>query len=88
MIHRTVTENLASAILARSGIGVIWRLHLAAADVSQIGNATAAAAILEIADAAEEALLRANEATELGISWRRGKPQKDRAKWEPNSSPT
>jgi hypothetical protein len=53
MIRRTVTEDLALAILTRSGIGTIWRLHTAAAEVYQIGNPTAAAAILELADAAE-----------------------------------
>jgi len=58
MARRTVTENLALAILARSGIETIWRLHTAAAEVYQIGNPSAAAAILEIADAAERAWVR------------------------------
>jgi hypothetical protein len=58
MICRTVTEDLACAILARSGIETIWRLHTAAAAVYKIGNPGAAAAILEIADAAERAWLR------------------------------
>ena len=51
MIRRTVTEDLALAILTRSGIGTIWRLHTAAAAVYQIGNPSAATAIAEIADA-------------------------------------
>jgi hypothetical protein len=59
MIRRTVTEDLALPMLARSGIETIWRLHTAAAEVYQIGNPSAAAAILEIADAAEGAWLQA-----------------------------
>jgi hypothetical protein len=69
MIRRTVTKNLALAILERSGIETIWRLHTAAAEVYQIGNPDAAAAILEIAEAAEEILLGAKELTDhLDIS--------------------
>ena len=69
MTHHTPTENLALTILARSGIGAIWRLQLAAAEVYQIGNPDAAAAILEIAEAAEEILLGAKELTDhLDIS--------------------
>jgi hypothetical protein len=56
-----VTETLALAILERSGIETIWRLHTAAAEVYHAGNPSAAAAILEIAEAAEDVLLRANE---------------------------
>jgi hypothetical protein len=46
------------AILTRSGIGTIWRLHTAAAEVYQIGNPSATAAILELADAAEREWVR------------------------------
>ena len=67
MIRLTATENLALAILERSGIETIWRLQTAAAEVYQLGNPSAADAILEIAEAAEEMLLRAKEATRLGI---------------------
>jgi hypothetical protein len=59
MIRRTMTEDLASAILERSGIETIWRLHTAAAEVYQLGNSSAPDAILEIADAVEHAWLRA-----------------------------
>ena len=38
MIRRTMTEDLALAILTRSAIETIWRLHTAAAEVYQIGN--------------------------------------------------
>ena len=58
MIPRTATEDLALAILTRSGIGTIWRLHTAAAEVYRIGNPSAAAAILELADAAEREWVR------------------------------
>ena len=61
MNHSTVTDKLALTILARNGIGAIWRLHLAAAVVYRIGNPGAAAAILEIADAAERAWPRAED---------------------------
>jgi hypothetical protein len=65
MIRRTMTENLALAILERSGVETIWRLHTAAAEVYQIGNPSAAAAILEIAEAAERAWLRAGRSLAL-----------------------
>ena len=58
MIRRTVTENLALALVERSGIETIWRLHTAAVEVYQIGNPSAAAAILELADAAEREWVR------------------------------
>jgi hypothetical protein len=58
----TMTEKLALTILARDGIAAIWQLHLAAAEVHRAGNPSAAASILEIADAAEEAWTRAEGA--------------------------
>jgi hypothetical protein len=58
---RTITENLALSILAREGIAAIWQLHLAAAEVYRAGNPSAAASILEIADAAEQAWMRVAE---------------------------
>jgi hypothetical protein len=59
MIRGKVTETLALALLERCGIEIIWRLHTAAAEVYRIGNPSAATAILEIAEAAERAWLRA-----------------------------
>jgi hypothetical protein len=44
------------------GIAAIWRLLVAAADAHQRGHPAAAASILEIAEAAEEAWLRAEGA--------------------------
>jgi hypothetical protein len=52
---RTLTEKLAMTMLARDGIAIIWRLHIDAARAYRTGHPQAAAAILEIAEAAEEA---------------------------------
>ena len=60
MTHaRTLTEKLALSILAREGIAAIWQLHMAAAHAYQTGHPHAAEAMLEIAEAAEAAWLRA-----------------------------
>jgi hypothetical protein len=56
---RALSEKLALSILAREGIAAVWQLHLAAADAHRTGHPIAAASILEIADAAEAAWLRA-----------------------------
>jgi hypothetical protein len=61
---QNLTKNLALSV-AREGIAAIWQLHLAAADAHQSGYRLAAASILEIAEAAEEAWLRAEEARAL-----------------------
>jgi hypothetical protein len=55
---RTLTEKLATTMLARDGIAILWRLQIDAARAYRTGHPEAAAAILEIADAAEEAWLR------------------------------
>jgi HD superfamily phosphodiesterase len=59
--RQTITEKLALAILARDGIAAIWKLNEAAADAHQTGYPHSAAAVLEIADAAEAALLGTRE---------------------------
>jgi hypothetical protein len=56
---RSLTEKLALSILADNGVAAIWQLHMAAADAYHTGHRAAADAILEIAEAAEEAWLRA-----------------------------
>ena len=56
---QTLTEKLALLMLARDGIAAVWQLHMAAADAHQTGHPAAAGAILEIAEAAEEAWIRA-----------------------------
>jgi hypothetical protein len=59
---RTMTEKLALTILARDGIAAIWQLHLASAEAHRSGYPSAAASIMEIAEAAEEAWMRAEGA--------------------------
>ena len=63
----TLTEKLALSILADNGIAALWQLHMAAADAHQTGHPAAAHAIVEIADAAEEAWLRAEGAREFAV---------------------
>ena len=60
MIPRdTRAQQLALSILGECGIAAIWRLNIAAADAHRTGHPATAAIILEIAEAAEEAWLRA-----------------------------
>jgi hypothetical protein len=55
----TLNENLALRMLARNGVAVIWRLNLAAAEAHRTGHPQSATALIELADAAEAAWLRA-----------------------------
>ena len=66
--RRTLTDNLALMILARDGIAAIWQLNLEAAEAYRTGHPFAAESILEIADAAEDAWLRAEGARAFGSS--------------------
>ena len=59
MIRPTLAESLALSMLARDGIAAIWHLHLSAAEAHRTGRRSAAASISEIAEAAEQAWLRA-----------------------------
>jgi hypothetical protein len=61
----TLNENLAIRMLARNGIAVIWRLNLAAAEAHRTGHPHSAAALLKLADAAEDAWLRAEGSRSL-----------------------
>jgi hypothetical protein len=54
-----MNKDLALRMLARNGIVVIWRLNLAAAEAHRTGHPQSAAALLELADAAEDACSRA-----------------------------
>jgi hypothetical protein len=63
----TLTEKLALSMLAREGIAAVWQLHVSAAEAHRSGYPRAAASILEIADAAEEAWLRAEGAREFAV---------------------
>ena len=58
MSNNTYTARLASTLLKDAGLASIWRLNVAAAQAYRNGFPHAAAAILEIADAAEEECLR------------------------------
>ena len=49
----TLTDGIASRMLARHGIAAIWQLQVAAAIAHRTGNPDAAQSILEMADAAE-----------------------------------
>jgi len=49
-------------MIVREGVAVVWELHLAAANAYNQGYKAAAAAIIEIADAAEREWLRGNGA--------------------------
>ena len=53
MTRHTFVERLAFRVLAREGITAIWHLHIAAAQADAGGRPTAAAMLIEIADAAE-----------------------------------
>jgi hypothetical protein len=63
----TLPEKLALSVLARDGIAAIWQLHVSAAEAHRSGYPRAAASILEIADAAKEAWLRAEGAREFAV---------------------
>ena len=52
-------EKLAVKLLARDGISAVWQLHVAAAAAYADGHGRAAETVLEIAEAAERALLQA-----------------------------
>ena len=64
VIEPTVTETIASRILAHTGIAAIWDAHAAAAH--GLGKIDAAASLLEIADAAEREWLKMRTAVWLG----------------------
>jgi hypothetical protein len=64
---RTLTEKLALSMLAREGIAAVWQLHMAAANAHQTGHPAAADAMLEIAQAAEAAWLRAEGVREFAV---------------------
>lgn len=57
----TIIEKIALSILTNEGIAAIWRLHEGAAEAHRLGFPCSAEAILEIAEAAEQAWLSARE---------------------------
>ena len=65
-----ITGGIASRMLAHHGIAAIWQLQVAAAMAHRTGNQSAAASIMEIAEAAEREWLREeNPPTRIG-DWR------------------
>lgn len=54
-IPHTQTDKLAQSLLAKQGIGAIWKLHEAAAAAHRAGFPHSAAALIEVAKAAERA---------------------------------
>jgi hypothetical protein len=56
--RRLLAETVALELLARDGRAVIWRLNLVAADAFRAGYPSAAESLLDIAEAAERAVLR------------------------------
>jgi len=59
-------EKLALSILDGKGIGAIWQLHLDAAYAYRTGYPVAAAAILELSEAAEQVLMRRENPLNIG----------------------
>jgi hypothetical protein len=57
-LRRTHDEDIALTMLERHGNAVIWELHLIAAKAYREGSKASAAAIIEIADAAEREWMR------------------------------
>jgi len=57
------TEQVAANLLNRSGIALIWDLHLVAAKAHLDGRKLTARSLLEIADAAERVWLRRRTAS-------------------------
>ena len=47
-------ETIAARMLAREGMGIIWKLHLRAAASYRIGNWITAVALAGLADTAEQ----------------------------------
>ena len=62
----TLTERIALSILDREGVAAIWSLYIAAAQAHRTGHPGAAAAIQEIAEAAEAAWLAMAEGLKAG----------------------
>jgi hypothetical protein len=58
---QSFNERLALSILTRDGIAAIWKLNEAAADAHRTGHPRSAAAVLDLADAAEAARMGARE---------------------------
>ena len=65
--QHTLPDKLALLMLARNGIAAIWQLNVDAAEAYRTGHLRVAAAIVEIAEAAEKAWLRVEGVRALGL---------------------
>ena len=54
--HMEINE-LARSLLAKQGVGAIWKLHQAAADAHRAGFRLSALDLIEVAEAVERALI-------------------------------
>jgi len=54
-LPRTEADKLARSLLAKQGIGAIWKLHQTAASAHRAGFPLSAADLIEVAEAAERA---------------------------------
>ena len=54
-LPHTEADKLARSLLAKQGIGAIWKLHQAAAAAHRAGFRLSAADLIELAEAAERA---------------------------------
>ena len=54
-IPHTEADKLARSLLAKQGIGAIWKLHQVAAEAHLAGFRLSAADLVEVAEAAERA---------------------------------
>ena len=84
----TLTERIALSILDREGIAAIWPLHVAAAEADRTGHPVAAAAILEVAEAAEKAWISATERVMANGDRARQVDGFNRLPWRGSRSPT
>jgi hypothetical protein len=56
-LPQTEADKLARSLLAKQGIGAIWKLHQVAAEAHRAGFRLSAADLIEVAEAAERALM-------------------------------
>jgi len=55
MLPHTESDKLARSLLAKQGVGAIWKLHQVAAAAHRAGFPLSAADLIEVAEAAERA---------------------------------
>jgi hypothetical protein len=56
-IPHSEADKLARSLLAKQGIGAIWKLHQVAAEAHRAGFRLSATDLIEVAEAAERALM-------------------------------